>query len=287
MNNSQVTVHPDLVYGEQSTDPISFDLYCPEHANGAAILFVNSGGFVSGKLLQYASATPTTWRFLGAHDLTIDGSDPIPLLEQFSFAGLLNAGFTVFDVKHSNAPHTADEMLADISTAVAHIHQHAKQFAIDSDRIGIFGASSGGFLAIATGLTAREADDSSHLVRAIAAYYPAGFDFRADIEAFPQIRDGLPALSIDDARLDAISIKNLYQAGGPPTLVVYGDRDFPFIVGPCRSICSEFPKARIETKCVVIEGTAHEFMREDGYHCEDGDHAQAELLDWFKQHLAI
>ncbi len=286
MNSSKVTVRPNQVYETRGTNPLSFDLYSPEHANGSAVIFVNSGGFESGKLVQYKSESPASWRFLQASELTIEGSDPIPLLAQFSFAGLLNEGFTVFDVKHSNAPHTADEMLDDVRAAVVYIHEHATEFAIESDRIGIFGASSGGFLAIAAGLTARSSDSSENLIRTIATYYPAGFDFLADIEAFPQIKDGLPAVCIDDALLEAISIKNLYQSGGPPTLVIYGDQDFPFIVTPCRSICSEFPKAGIETKCVVIEGTAHEFMREDGYHPEDGDRAQAELLKWFRRQLA-
>ena len=287
MNSSKVAVRPELVYGTRCDNHLLMDQYAPEQPNGSAIIFVNSGGFESGKLVQYTSVSPSSWRFLEANELTIEGSDPIPLLEQFSFAGLLGAGFTVFDVRHSNAPHTVDEMLDDVRAAVAYIHEHAAQFAIEPDRIGIFGASSGGFLAIAGGLTARSSDNSENLIRAIATYYPAGFDFRSDLEAFPQLKEGLPALSLDDAMLDAISIKSHIRTGAPSTLVIYGDHDFPFIINPCRSICSEFPKAGIETKCIVIEGAAHEFVREDGYHPEDGDHALVELLQWFEQQLVI
>ena len=287
MNTSKVTVSPDQVYGTRGTNPLSFDLYSPEQANGAAVIFVNSGGFESGKLVQYTSESPASWRFLQASELTIEGSDPIPLLEQFSFEGLLDTGFTVFDVKHGNAPQTLETMLEDVRDATTYIHERADEFAIDSDRIGIFGASSGGYLAIAAGITARSSEGSRNLIRTIATYYPTGFDFQADVAAFPQIRDAIPALAVDDATLDAASLKNLYQAGGPPTLVIYGDQDFPFIVTPCRSICSEFPKAGIETKCVIIEGVAHEFVRDDGYHVEDGRRAQSEMLQWLQQQLAI
>jgi len=286
MDNSNVTVQPDLVYGERSGSQLTFDRYSPEQANGAAVIFVNSGGFESGKLVQYETLDPATWRFLGANELTVEGSDPIPLLEQFSFAGLLDAGFTVYDVKHSNAPHTVDAMLEDVRAAVAHIHGRADEFAIDPDRIGIFGASSGGFLAIAAGLTACGPNDGKNLIRTIAAYYPTGFDFRTDIAASPQIRDSLSALAADDAVLDAISLKNHIRASAPSTLVIYGDLDHQIIVNPCRSICSEFPKAGIETKCVIIEGTAHEFVRDDGYHPEDGRRARSELLQWFQERLA-
>lgn len=286
MDSSNVTVQPGLVYGDRNGIQITFDHYSPEQGNGAAVIFVNSGGFESGKLIQYTAVTPTSWRFLHANELTVEGSDPIPLFEQFSFEGLLNAGFAVFDVMHGNAPQTLDTMLEDVRDAASYIHKRADEFAIDPDRIGIFGASSGGYLAIAAGLTARGSDDSSNLIHTIATYYPTGFDFPADVAAFPQIRDAIPALAVDDAILDAVSLKNLYQAGGPPTLVIYGDRDFPFIVTPCRSICSEFPEAGIETKCVIIEGVAHEFVRDDGYHVEDGRRAQSEMLQWFAQQLA-
>ena len=284
MDNSNVKAQPNLVYGERDGTQLILDRYSPKRANGAAVIFVNSGGFESGKLVQYTAINPTSWRFLQANELAVEGSDPIPLLEQFSFAGLLGAGFTVFDVRHSNAPHTVDAMLEDVRAAVAYISGHADEFSIDPDRIGIFGASSGGYLAIAAGLTAKQSEQ--RLISAIAAYYPAGFDFLADIEAFPQIKEGLPALAVDDDDLQAVSIKNLYRAGGPPTLIIYGDRDFPFIVNPCTSMCGEFPKAGIETQCVVIEGAAHEFVREDGYHPEDGHRAQTLLVEWCTSQLA-
>ncbi|MBU1049170.1 alpha/beta hydrolase [Candidatus Bipolaricaulota bacterium] len=284
MTTPMIAVHPNRSYGERDGLPLTFDRYSPENATGSSIIFVNSGGFQSGKLIQYERYSPETYRFLCANELTVEGSAPIPLLAQFSFENLLSAGFTVFDVKHSNAPHTFDKMLADVRKAIEWIHAHAGEFALDPVRIGIFGASSGGYLAIAAGLTAVNQDGC--LVRAIAAYYPAGFDFPADVAAFPQIREGLPALAVDDSVLDSNSIKRLHLLGGPPTLVIYGDQDFPFILNPCRSICSEFPRVGIETKCVVIEGAAHEFMREDGYRPQDGDLAQEEMLDWFQQQLA-
>ena len=284
-NAVTVQVQPYSVYGERNGQQLTFDHYSPSHPNEAAVLFVNSGGFESGKLCQYLGSNSDTWEFIPAAKLGINESEPIPALAQFSFERLLTAGFTVFDVKHSNAPHTFDDMLVDVRTAIRWIHHHASEFGVAPSRIGIFGASSGGYLAIAAGLTAMQEDE--RLIRATATYYLAGFDFPADVAAFPQILEGLPALAVDDEVLEANSIKNLYQSGGPPTLVIFGDQDFPFIIDSCRSICSEFPKAGIETKCVVIEGAAHEFMREDGYRPEDGHRAQAELVQWFEQQLAI
>ena len=111
MNRPTVTVHPKLAYGMRERQQLTFDHYQPAHPTGASVLFVNSGGFESGKLIQYAEAGPGFYRFLEANELTIEGSDPIPMLAQFSFQRLLEAGFTVFDVRHSNAPATFDLML--------------------------------------------------------------------------------------------------------------------------------------------------------------------------------
>jgi len=284
MSTLTVAIQPDLVYGKRDGTDLTFDQYMPSTPNGASIVFVNSGGFVSGKLIQYAEDTPSSYRFLQPDELTLEQGDPIPLLAQFSFARLLDAGFAVFDIRHSNAPHTVDDMLDDVRAAIVHIHNNCHADSLDPNRMGIFGASSGGHLALAAGLTTNT-DSGQRAITTMAAFYPAGFDFLADISAFPQIRDGLPALAVSDAALDAISIKSLYQSGGAPTLVVYGDNDFPFILNPCHSICSEFPKAGIETKCIVIEGAAHEFMREDGYHPDDGDRAQTALVAWFQRQL--
>jgi len=283
LSGSSIVVQPDLIYGERRGKHLTLDQYIPDRANGAAIVFVNSGGFESGKFSQRRDLGSSHYEFVPAAELVIGDSDPIPLLAQFSFERLLSSGFRVFDVRHSNAPSTFDEMLTDVRTAINWIHEHAKGLGIDPARVGIFGASSGGYLAIAAGLTARKLE--KHLIRSIASYYPAGYDFPADVAGFPQILEGLPALAVDDEVMEANSIKNLYPFGGPPTLVIYGDQDFSFIVNPCRSILSEFPKAGIDTKGVVIKGAGHEFMREDGYHADDGDRAQEEMVHWFMQQL--
>ena len=285
MSNPTVAIQPNLVYGKRDATDLTFDRYMPANPNGASILFVNSGGFVSGKLIQYAEDMPSSYRFLQSDELTVEQGDPIPLLAQFSFARLLDAGFAVFDIRHSNAPHTVDSMLDDVRAAITHIHGTCLADSLDPNRMGIFGASSGGHLSLAAGLST-QAGSGQRVIAAMATFYPAGFDFLADISAFPQIREGLPALSVSDDVLEKISIKNLYQSGGAPTLVIYGDNDFPFILNPCRSICSEFPKAGIETKCIMIEGAAHEFMREDGYHADDGNRAQTALVAWFQRQLA-
>jgi len=278
---SKIEVHPNVVYGERHGIPLSFDVYRPAAPNSAAVLFVNSGGFVSGQLTQYAEEGQG-WRFLRPEELTVqDAPPPIPLLAQFSFAGLLERGYTLFDVRHSNHPPAMlDEMVEDVHVAARFIREQAVDYGIDPARLGVWGASAGGYLALHLGLSF-DGDPFA----AVATYYPAGFDFVADLEQFPDLGTALPMMAIDRAALDRLGLK--HHAGGttPPVLIVFGADDMPFITGPCRALTEALQASVGGLRSVEIPGTGHEFRGEDGYHEQHGARAQQEMIAWFEQHL--
>ena len=279
---SQTLVNPNVVYGHRHEIPLSFDVYRPKQANGAAVLFINSGGFVSGQLVQYASTGQSQWRLLEPQELTVPGAEPpIPALEQFSFAGLLARGFTVFDVRHSNhPPSTLDQMVEDVHNAGRFILEHATEYGIDASRIGLWGASAGGYLALQLGL----AFDGNPFA-AIGTYYPAGYDFVEDVRRFPEVAAALPALSIETEVLDALGLRHYVRQDAPPILIVYGTDDMPFITETCETLCAELQESENGVNCVAIPGTGHEFRGEDGYHEEHGARAHAEMISWFEKHL--
>ncbi|MFC2099701.1 alpha/beta hydrolase [Candidatus Bipolaricaulota bacterium] len=278
-----IAVVPNVVYGKRHEIPLSFDVYRPSNGNGAAVLFINSGGFVSGQLSQYAETGQSGYRFLEPHELTVQGAPPpIPLLAQFSFSGLLVRGFTVFDVRHSNHPPAMlDEMVEDVHDAARHIREHAADYNVDAARLGIWGASAGGYLALHLGMSFR-----GDPFAAIATYYPAGYDFAADLDQFPDLAKALPMLGIAGDALDALGLKQHVRQDAPPTLIVYGQDDMPFITEPCEALCKELQRGAGEVRCVAIPGTGHEFSGEDGYHEEHGAHAHAEMVAWFVRHLS-
>ena len=279
---SQTLVVPNVIYGHRHEIPLSFDVYQPRQANGAAVLFINSGGFVSGQLVQYTTTGQSEWRLLESHELTVQGAEsPIPLLAQFSFAGLLARGFSVFDVRHSNhPPSTLDRMVEDVHNAARFILEHVAEYGIDASRIGLWGASAGGYLALQLGL----AFDGAAFA-AISTYYPAGHDFVDALGRFPEIAAALPALSIESEVLDALSLKHHVRQDAPPILIVYGTDDMPFITETCETLCAEFQESENAVNCLAIPGTGHEFSGEDGYHEEHGSRAHAEMISWFEKHL--
>jgi acetyl esterase/lipase len=278
----QTLVVPHVVYRHRHDIPVSFDVYQPRRANGAAVLFINSGGFVSGQLVQHTATGQSEWRFLEPHELTVQGAEPpIPLLAQFSFSGLLARGFTVFDVRHSNhPPSTLDQMVEDVHDAARFILEHVTEYGVDASRIGLWGASAGGYLALQLGL----AFDGDAFA-AITTYYPAGHDLVDVVGRFPEIATALPALSIETEVLDALSLKHHIKRDAPPILIVYGTDDMPFITETCTALCTELQESGNAVNCLAIPGTGHEFRGEDGYHEEHGSRANVEMVSWFEKHL--
>ena len=275
-------VVPDVVYGHRHGIPLSFDVYQSRRAINAAVLFINSGGFVSGQLVQYASTGQSEWRLLEPHELTVQGAEPpIPLLAQFSFAGLLARGFTVFDVRQSNhPPSTLDQMVEDVHNAARFIVEHVTEYGIDASRIGLWGASAGAYLALQLGLSF-----DGDAFAAISTYYPAGYDFVDALGRFPEIAAALPALNIEPEVLDALGLRQHVRQDAPPILIVYGTDDMPFIIETCETLCAEFQESENGVNCVAIPGTGHEFSGEDGYHEEHGARAHAEMISWFEKHM--
>ena len=148
----------DLIYGRKFGMALTLDLFQPAKPNGSAIVFLVNGGWLSSK------DTPLM--------VTIRPDDYQPFLER---------GYTVFAVVTSSQPRfTILEQVADVHRAVRFIRSNAERFAIQADRIGISGSSSGGQLALMIaaqgGPGVADAldpvDRQSSLVQAVAVFFP-------------------------------------------------------------------------------------------------------------------
>ena len=302
-----VRVRADEVYGHKFGLALTFDIYTPRNGNGAAVLFINSGGYASGLMRQCEKGEDSGWRFLPA-DAVGKWDLPRLIMEQYGFQKLLAAGFTVFDIRHGSTPRfTVDEMFEDCSRAVRHIKFHAKEYRIDAGRIGLWGGSAGGHLALLLGtrvvkgktaykdvtgafelnkLSEPELETGSG-VRAVAVYYPAGYDLVSDRAAYPEVFQSLPALNVPDALLDELSVKKYLGPANPPVLIIYGDQDMPFIVGAIGDIAAGLKKNNVDAETMVLPGVGHEFKGKDGSYedARPGQAAMDKLVEWFKAKL--
>ena len=301
-----IDVRPDQVYGHKYGLALTYDVYTPRNNNGAAVLFINSGGYASGLMRQCEKGPDSAWTFLpidpvGKWDL------PRLILEQYSFERLLDAGFTVFDIRHGSTPKfTIDEIFEDCSRAVRYIKFRAEEYGIDPERIGIWGASAGGHLALLLGARVVQGKtnyrdvtgafelnrfpepelETSSRVRAVAVYYPAGYDLVADLKEYPEIFKKLPSLNVEPAVLDACSIKKYLGSANPPVLIIYGDQDMPMILGASKNTAADLKKYGVDVSTIVLPGVGHEFKGKNGYgNAQPGHAAMRELVKWFEGRL--
>ena len=291
-----IQVVPDVVYGRKLGLALTFDVYRPARSTGAAVLFINSGGFVSGQIVQYDAEAWGRPQFRSPGELSLMGqSETIPLLDQFSFADLLEAGITVLDVRHGGSPQfKLTEMVDDLEQAARFVTAHAADLSIDPGRIGGWGASSGGYLALWLACggdsgdpgTGGAAPRTGSRFAAAAVYYPTGYDLVEIVERYPELLDDLPALRIDRAELERLSLRSLISSDDPSTFIVYGTDDYPFITAPSESVHAALTRFGVESRLVPIPGTGHEFRGADGYHAGHGDSARAAVASWFAAKLA-
>jgi acetyl esterase/lipase len=185
-----------------------------------------------------------------------------PDLEKTFVAG----GFTVFEVVHGSQPRfKVAEIVEQVRTAVGFVRAHAADYAIDANRVGITGISTGGHLAL---MIAGSPDSPVHAVAAIAPpadlanWAKPAFVFTDD----PQLAVFLPALGFDssatrndvEALAKRLSPITYVSAKYPPTLIIHGDSDKTVPLQQGQAMDRALAKAGVEHKLEVIRGGGHD-----------------------------
>ena len=252
-----VQIKADVVYGHKDGMALVYDVIQPENSNGAAIVFMVSGGWYS------------RW------------APPEARAEQFS--DMLDVGFTVIPVHHGSAPrYHVPDAYADVSRELRHIKLSAESHGIDADRIGVTGGSAGGHLSLMLGLNSDagkasaqdEVERISNQVAAVVAYFPP-----VDLREITGPNDRFPALDFPQDAAAAISPILHADPSDPPTLLIHGDADELVDISNSEIMFAEFKNQNIESDFIVIPGGQH------GFRGSNATTANAARLEWFKKHL--
>jgi acetyl esterase/lipase len=260
------SIAPDVVYGHKDGLALTMDVHRPDsEPNGAAILFMVSGGWYS------VWAPPEQLR---------------PLFQPY-----LNAGYTMFAVRHGSSPrYSIPEAIADVRQAVRFVRKNSERFEIDADRLGVLGMSAGGHLALMLGTTGDEgkADAKDELARvpsrvaAVVALVPPT-DLRVAVWEAPE---SLPAYR----RFPALNLP-LKEAGANSPLVHVTKDDAPALVimGGKDDLVPEKHGHWID-EAFTEQGVPHELIVfPDAGHGLEGDENRARLVReavaWFDEHL--
>jgi acetyl esterase/lipase len=284
-DDAPFTRRQDIVYGRKYGTALTLDVFSPrDSGNGAAAIFVVSGGWFSG------------------HEF-LDGAGPGFINE------LSRRGYTVFGVVHGSQPkYTIPEVLTDMHRAVRFIRHNAKEYSIDANRLGIYGGSAGGHLSLMQGLAGKDGDPASKdpveressRVAAVACFYPptdflnygkegeiaigrgilkdfkAPFDFHEldkRTNSFVPVTDEQKILEIGRE----ISPINHVSADDPPTLIIHGDADKLVPIQQAQILVKKLTDAGVEAKLVVKPGAGHGWP--------DQARDMPLIADWFDTHL--
>lgn len=271
----------DVIYGRKYGLALTMDVFTPKKANGLGVIYVVSGGWFSRPEAIHPA--------LAAH--------------------FLKRGYTVFAVVHGSQPKfTVPEIVEDMHRAVRFIRHNASRFKIDPDRLGIYGASAGGHLALMMGTTGKDGDPkavdpvnrTSSRVQAVACFFPATdflnwgdkgkellnraiqppFTAAVDFHEYDK-KKALFVPVTDEKKLREImrqiSPAQHVNASNAPTLILHGDKDDLVPLQQSELILAKFKEAGVPAELIVRKGKKH------GWPTILDDVEQ--FADWFDKYL--
>jgi acetyl esterase/lipase/type 1 glutamine amidotransferase len=250
----------DVRYGETSTGPLTLDLYRPAKQSSGllpAIVMIHGGGWRSWPDGKWTKSTDVE-----------------------TARGFASRGYWVasIDYRLSDVARFPAALL-DCKRAIRWVRSHAAEQKVDPDRIGVWGFSAGGHLALLLGCTDKKAgydDDAegttvSCRVQAVTSW--AGLSDLAD----PTGPRKLEGERVDLCRRflggTYDELPDLYRKaspvsyvgpGNPPTFLVHGDRDEKVPYSNSEFMLEKLKAAGVEATLLTVRGAGHLFFKEEG-----------------------
>ncbi len=244
--------HKNIVYDEPHGVALVLDVFTPTgKSNGIGIVDVASGAWHSdrGKIRDHKRAQ--------MYDI---------------FCG---KGYTVFAVRPGSiTKFSAPEMLANLKKGIRWVKDHAEEYKIDPDRLGLTGASAGGHLASLAAVSAHKDNKPDGTeVKATAVFFPPtdftmygekAVDPNSDSRfgqivrrlAFPEGTDGLSDEEITEGVIK-ISPAKLAHKQAPPFLLIHGDADPAVPLQQSEAMVAALEKVGVPVKLIVKPGGGH------------------------------
>lgn len=261
------TQHENIVYGDVHGVALVMDIFTPNgNRNGVGIVDVASGAYHSdrGKIRDHKRA------------------------QMYDIFG--EKGYTVFAVRPGSiTKFNVPEMISHVNMGIRWVKEHAADYEIDPQRLGITGASAGGHLACLAAVTA---DDKTR-VKAAGVFFPPTdllkwgeneLDIHSDNGIARRIRRLVPIDPADadndgaiKEKLAKISPARQVTAEAPPFLLIHGDADFLVPLQQSQVMVAALKNAGVPAELIVKKGGGHPWLT---------IHEEVRVLaDWFDKQL--
>jgi acetyl esterase/lipase len=246
----------DVVFSEVHGTGLLMDIFTPKaKSNGLAIVDVVSGAWSSDR----------------------------NKIRDHTIAQLYNIycsrGYVVFAARPgSKSRYTALEMDRHVKLAIRYAKEHAGEFNIDPQRLGLTGASAGGHLATLAALTPAEAKPEAKnplerhdtTVRAVAVFFPPTDFLEWDTGKEPDMKilapllflNGTEGRSAEEIKKAAKAVSPLHRVGKPttPFLLIHGDADKVVPLSHSEKLVAAIKAAGGSAELIVKVGGGHPWL---------------------------
>ena len=283
----KVTRISDVVYQHKDGMAFVFDMIRPAKQNGAAILYILSGGWVSRDAANISTS---------------------------SYKSYTDKGYTVFIISHGSQPrYNVPEIFSQVQRAIKFIRYNAGRYGIDPAKLGIMGHSAGGHLSVSAAVFGKDAmteaeyrkeydipkdnkidsiDLISSKIQAVACFYPPTNFIQYNSPDsnwfdFPKVRNvsanwsfiATPDSSRDfqNKTLKSISPYYFITENTPPVLIIHGTDDGLVPYSQSVSLITELKAHHVPCMLIAKEGKDH------GWPYEKAD--ENACLNWFDKYL--
>jgi acetyl esterase/lipase len=256
----------NIVFAEVDGVGLVMDVFTPTGTpNGLGIIDVASGAFHSdrGKIEDHRRAK--------VYD---------------TFCG---KGYTVFAVRPGSiTKFTLGEMAKNLKQGVVWVKEHAEEYKIDPNRLGLTGGSAGGHLASLVALTC---DDKSSVKAAGVFFPPTDFlEYRGNkiddkstpaqleqVKRFVILNGGNAEASEIIAKLKEVSPALCVTSKAPPFLIIHGDADPVVPLAQSEKLMAALKAANVSCELIIKKGGAHPWPT---------IHEEVKVMaDWFDKQL--
>ena len=260
----------DVIYARKFGTALTLDVIQPAQPNGAAIIFMVSGGFFS------------------SHEAINPGY----------YKPLLDHGYTVFAVVHGSQPRfIIPEIIEDVQRATRFIRHNAAKYGVDPNKLGVTGGSAGGHLSLILGTQGGPGkadakdpiDRESSAVQAVACFYPPtdfanwgapgddGVGFGTTIKFKPAFGPRSDTAEGRQQLSKEISPIHFVRSNLPPILITHGDADKLVPIYQAQIFEKRVKEFGSTIKVIVKPGADH------GWAGMDKD--MEVFAQWFDEHL--
>ena len=260
-----VTVHRDLSYVEKGHERQKLDLYLPTADSPTAlIVWVHGGAWLAGD----KAGTPAL--------------------------ALTKEGYAVASLNYRLSQHALfPAQIEDCKAALRWLRANAKNYNIDTNRVGVWGSSAGGHLVALLGTSGNVKelegnlgnDAQSSRVQCVVDFYgPTDFTKMGGKHNAPKSPEsrliGGPVLQNKNRAAEANPITYVTK-DDPPFLIVHGDKDPTVPFGQSKLLHEALEKGGVSSKLITIEGGGH------GGNGFQSDELRKTITAFFDKHLGV